>query len=187
MERYEIEIKLKLREKEDTMERLRAMGFADGEDHEEVDIYFNSSFYNLAERGEALRIRRVTNLQTNETHGEITYKGPKLDQISMSRMELESVIENPQALESILTIIGMTEKYEVRKVRHYMSCDQMTACLDEVDGLGSFLELEEIAECKNVREETLKKMEGILKNLGYRMEDTTRISYLSMLQKKKMS
>lgn len=184
MGRYEIEIKLKLREKEAAMEKLRNLGFTDGEDHEEIDTYFNSSFYNLAERGEALRLRSVRNLQSGVTHGEITYKGPKIDKISMSRMELESVVENSQALEAILTIIGMKEKYPVRKVRHYMSLNQMTACIDEVDGLGSFLELEEISESQKEREDILKKMEEILKQLGYRMEDTTRTSYLSMLQNK---
>ena len=70
------------------------------------------------------------------------------------------------------------------KMRKYMKCGRFTACLDQVEGLGDFLELEVIAEQESERKEILSKMEDLLAILGYHMSDTVQTSYLSMLPKK---
>ena len=57
-------------------------------------------------------------------------------------------------------------------------------CLDQVERLGDFLELEVIAEQESERKEILSKMEDLLAILGYHMSDTVQTSYLSMLPKK---
>ena len=62
----------------------------------------------------------------------------------------------------------------------------MTACVDRVEGLGEFLELEVVAETEEKREIYLEQMKEILNALGYSMEDTVRTSYLGLLMKKKM-
>lgn len=53
--------------------------------------------------------------------------------------------------------------------------------MDNVKGLGDYLELEILADEEAQREEALEKLERILNQLGYCMQDTTRTSYLSML------
>ena len=57
------------------------------------------------------------------------------------------------------------------------------ACLDDVQGLGTFLELEIMAESEEARPAALERIEEILNSVGYTMDDTTRVSYLSQLQK----
>ena len=58
----------------------------------------------------------------------------------------------------------------------------MTACIDQVQDLGDFLELEMvITEDKN-KDDALGQIEKMLQRLGYSLKDTTRNSYLSMLQ-----
>lgn len=59
----------------------------------------------------------------------------------------------------------------------------MTACLDSVEGLGEYLELEILVEQEEDRQQALQQIEERLLSLGYSMQDTTRISYLSMLEK----
>ncbi len=44
------------------------------------------------------------------------------------------------------------------------------------------LELEVLVDAEEKRPEALERIEGQLKKLGYSMGDTTRISYLSMLE-----
>ena len=61
--------------------------------------------------------------------------------------------------------------------------DEVTACLDRVQGLGDFLELEILAAREEEKDAALRKIEGILRRLGYRISDTVQTSYLSMLQK----
>ena len=58
----------------------------------------------------------------------------------------------------------------------------MTACVDQVTGLGDFLELEIIVEDETRREAALREIEILLGKLGYTMQDTTRTSYLSMIE-----
>ena len=58
----------------------------------------------------------------------------------------------------------------------------MTACLDSVHGLGDFLELEVLTDREEKRKQALGRIEDILEKLGYKISNTVRTSYLSMLQ-----
>ena len=62
----------------------------------------------------------------------------------------------------------------------------MTACLDQVENLGNFLELEVIVKNENLRERFLSQMREILQELGLSMDNTVRTSYLSMLMYKEV-
>lgn len=184
MNRYEIEIKLKISDKAAIEKGLCALGFASDRICIETDTYFNSDFYDFAKKGEALRIRNIKDLTQDLEHSEITYKGKKLDQVSMSRKELESSIGNPEVLEAIFEIIGLNQKYTVKKTRHYYQRDSITACVDEVEGLGSFLELEQISVNETERSAILEQFDLLLARLGYRLNDSITTSYLSLLQNK---
>ena len=59
---------------------------------------------------------------------------------------------------------------------------RITACMDQVENLGNFLELEVVIPEKEDRKEALQQIEEILHKLGYTLKDTVRNSYLSMLQ-----
>lgn len=84
----------------------------------ETDIYYTSEHHDFAARGEALRIWKVENPKSGKETCLITYKGAKLEQI------------------------GFCPVSPVEKQRLYLRKDNMTACLDDVKGLGNYLELE---------------------------------------------
>ena len=86
----------------------------------------------------------------------------------------------------ILQSIGFMPVPPVEKLRQYFQREDITACVDSVKHLGDFMELECIVKEENEREQALGKLEEILGQLGYSMEDTTRTSYLSMLLRKEM-
>ena len=69
----------------------------------------------------------------------------------------------------------------VEKIRTTLTLSDMTACLDEVNGLGSFLELEILTEDSSKREEAVRRMEVLLKDLGYSLENSLQTSYMSLL------
>lgn len=71
---------------------------------------------------------------------------------------------------------------KVKKTRQEYKRERMTACVDEVQDLGTFLELEMVISEKESREEALQEIDRVLQKLGYNLKDTTRTSYLSMLQ-----
>ena len=70
----------------------------------------------------------------------------------------------------------------VEKLRQYYHRDNITACVDAVTNLGDYLELEVLVDAEGERPQALKRIKEQLKKLGYSMEETTRISYLSMLE-----
>lgn len=55
--------------------------------------------------------------------------------------------------------------------------------LGQCGRLGEYLELEILVEQEEDRQQALQQIEERLLSLGYSMQDTTRISYLSMLEK----
>ena len=99
----------------------------------------------------------------------------------MTRKELETEIGDAETGREILVHIGFVPVPPVEKQRQYWKNGTITACVDNVKGLGDYLELEILADEEAQREEALEKLERILNQLGYCMQDTTRTSYLSML------
>ena len=173
----EVELKLKIRDKAEITAALKQLGFTEEELVVEIDTYYTAAHHDFAALDEALRIRTVENLHTKEQSAVITYKGAKLDQTSMTRKELETEIGDAETGRKILEYIGFVPVPPVEKQRQYWK----TACVDNVKGLGDYLELEILADEEAQREEALEKLERILNQLGYCMQDTTRTSYLSML------
>ena len=178
MNNFEIEIKLPVEQLEGIKEKLLWMGFHKEATIREFDMYYNSEYHDVKKLGEALRIRKSMDISSGRIQAQINFKGKKIDQVSMSRQEYETEVENPECMEQILIALGFSPVAGVEKTRCYMKRNEMTA-------LGNFLELEVIASEESQREEYLYAMEQLLKELGLSMEDTVQASYLSMLMEEK--
>lgn len=183
----EIEIKLKIDDKELLTRRLIDSGFRFDHKVRETDIYFNGNDHDFRVTDEALRIRRTEILgEDSRPLTMLTYKGPKLDKVSMTRREIEVKIDDFEGMKDILLELKYRPVMPVIKTREYYKNDRMTALLDDVQGLGCFLELEILRDSEAEREEALKLIEEELNKLGYSMADTTTTSYLSILEKKSL-
>ena len=180
----EVEVKLKIRDRKETADKLSMLDFQMGNQKKEIDIYFDNKEGTFRKEDKALRIRQCENLTENECICYMTYKGPKLDSISMTRKEVEMQIEDEKTGREMLENLGFASVHPVVKLRQYYHKKNLTACLDQVDGLGDFLELEMMADCEEKREEALGDIIAVLGDLGYGKEDIIRTSYLSMLQLK---
>ncbi|MDO4491787.1 MAG: class IV adenylate cyclase [Lachnospiraceae bacterium] len=184
----EAEVKLKIHSAEETEKKLLEMGF-----HYQASIYQKDSYFDTVDGkirlgGEALRIRTIKDLSSaGTTQVFITFKGQKLDTVSMTRQELETEVKDGQVLEEILGALGYhAVPPSVMKIRkEYALSDaefgEIHAVIDTVEGLGGFLELEILTE-EQSREEALNRISILLEQLDYSLADTTTNSYLSMLQ-----
>lgn len=177
----EVELKVKILSKEEIINKLENLNFIKSSLVVETDTYFTSSHHDFISLDEALRIRNVLNKSTNETKSVITYKGAKLDNISLSRKELETEIKDSKIVKEILENIGFNAVPPLIKERQYLKNNNITACVDTVKGLGEYLELEIIVENNSDKEKSLVELENLLLKLGYSMKDTISTSYLSML------
>lgn len=176
----EVEIKAKLDVEEALLED---MGFIKVSHVIEKDLYFNHPERDFRASDEALRIRIVKDSKGRKS-SYITYKGKKLDGISMSRPEYETSIGDGETIKDILVSMGFKPVRPVIKERRYFDNGRLTVCMDDVDGLGRFIEIERTVESEDEKEQALAEVIACLNSLGGTMEDTTVKSYLSMLEDK---
>ena len=180
----EIEVKLKIEDSIGIEKCLLDQRFILNEILKETDIYFDGGINGIKKSGQALRVRKIVDCSTGKEHSMVTFKGEKLDRVSMARLELETGVENGETAERILSALGFFPvQPTVVKTRKILKYEDICACLDDVKGLGTFLELEIMAESEDARPAALDRIEEILQSIGHTMADTTRASYLSQLQK----
>ena len=93
-------------------------------------------------------------------------------------------IDDAETTREILISLGYKKLYPVTKLRQYYHKGRMTACVDQVESLGSFLELEILVDSPEQKESALQSIEALLLDMGSSLKETTRKSYLSMLLSK---
>jgi adenylate cyclase class 2 len=126
---------------------LADWGAGPPEEQAEADHYFNAPDRDFARTGEAFRLRRVG------AGSLLTYKGPRRPSAVKVRTEIEvPLAEGAEAAEGctrLLTHLGYRPVAVVRKRRRTYRLHRagfaLAVCLDEVDGLGRFAELEILA------------------------------------------
>jgi adenylate cyclase class 2 len=176
-----IEIEIKARADLDALrKKLRQEGAALERAVEQTDIYYNAPDRDFAKTDEALRLR-------NEG-GQIflTYKGKKLDAKSKTRKEVEVEVADLNKMEDILHSLGYKTTLRVHKAREIYNLDGAVVCLDRVDGLGDFVELETLAADEGAIADRRDWLIGLMRRLGVK-GDLIRESYLEMLLVKKNS
>ena len=178
--KYEVEMKFPVANMAALESRLAELGAAVSDVQSEIDVYYAHPVRDFAQTDEALRIRR------KGSRNFLTYKGPKIDQTTKTRREIDLPLppneEAAQAWTELLGALGFTAVGEVRKSRRKAHVDwqgrRVEASLDEVERLGTFAELELVVEPVDV--ETAKMcIASLAARLG--LEGSERRSYLELL------
>jgi adenylate cyclase class 2 len=145
---FEVEQKFRVNDKESLRTKLAQLGGELGEPCVQTDRYFNHPARDFAQTDEALRIRSVGDRNF------ITYKGPKIDTTTKTRREIEQPLDSgTQAADcfaELLTALGFRHVADVNKQRRKAELNidgrRVELAYDEIEGLGSFAELECSAE-----------------------------------------
>ena len=172
-----LEVEFKARAQGLAALRVRAeqLGFRPGRTLHEADTYYNNpGLRDFRKTDEALRLRR-----TGDTCL-LTYKGPKLDELSSSRREIEFSVGDGELAAQLLEALDFQPVFTVEKQRQELTRSGITLCLDTVAGLGEFLEAETLV--REDREEAEKELLTVLHQLGVDREQFTRKSYLELLE-----
>jgi adenylate cyclase class 2 len=179
----EVEMKFPVADLDALADRLRERGAQLDKTLHEEDHYFNAPDRNFAQTDEALRLRRIGAANF------VTYKGPKRDAETKTRAEIEvPLAEGDRAaadFEKLLTCLGYRPVAVVRKQRRTLHLTEDTfsveICLDEVEDVGRFAELELV-----VPEERLEEARAVLLRLARELglSGSERRSYLEMLLSK---
>lgn len=177
---YEVEQKHHVEDVRLLLAQLAQRGVEPEHAVEQADQYFRHPARDFAVTDEALRIR------TSGGRSHVTYKGPKVDVDTKTRRELELPLDVHDAdgsqFAELLAVLGFQPVAIVRKRRRrfriHHAGRQVAGALDDVDGVGMFVELELIAEDANL-EDTKRVIRELAAEL--QLGPTERRSYLEML------
>ncbi|QDT17933.1 class IV adenylate cyclase [Alienimonas californiensis] len=190
---YEVELKFPLPpggDRDAVLQALANRGAAFGEPVTQVDVYYNHPVRDFAETDEALRVRIVTGAD-GVPHGRMTYKGPKVDADTKTRVEFEPKLaagpNNVHALTEALRRLGFREVFTVTKTRRtaeiVVEADDAAqrnyeVTRDAVEGLGEYLEIETSADDGSLSSARTALL-AFAADLGLRASE--RRSYLGLL------
>lgn len=176
----EVEVKYRAADPAAVVAKLLALGAAKVEDRADADHYFNAPDRDFKQTDEAFRLRRIG------AKNRLTYKGPKRDTATKARTEIEVTLADGDATagdtEKMLVSLGYRPVAVVckrRTVYHLARGGfELEACVDDVDRVGSFVELEIVAD-ESRFEDAKPAVLALAAELG--LTDQERRSYLEML------
>lgn len=158
---------------------------------EQNDTYYDAPHRSFAETDEALRLRRETREEnvenpedvegTEESTAHLTYKGPLVDTTSKTREEAETVVDDPEAAETIVEALGFSPAASVRKHRERFALGEYTIALDSVTDVGQFVEIERTVETEAEIDAARDGARERLADLELDPDDQLRTSYLALL------
>lgn len=182
---YEVELKAKCSEGSFPLlsEYLADHGYVRIGSVRQEDDYYNHPARNFAESDEALRLRYLKP-ENGAAEAVITYKGANHSDTGQSREELETPIEDPAVMRRILERLGFVPVAPVYKTRTSYRKGGITICLDSVDGLGDYIEIEQICE-ETMRDEAQATIDAVLDELNFIRPVLEHRTYLELLLRKK--
>lgn len=189
---YEVELKVRA-DLDQVRRRLAELDAEKRDAKRQRDTYYDAPHRDFAETDEALRIRETTPLDADdggdsvatgdvEADGStfLTYKGPLVEAESKTREEHETAVMAPEEARAIFDGLGFTPAAEVRKRRRFYDLDGYTVTLDEVEGAGTFVEVEREADAESV-EAVRRGAVDVVERLGLDAADQIRTSYLGLI------
>ena len=133
---FEREVKLRFRNAHEARDAVIAIGAAAVHGRRfQDDALFDNEREELRQRRCALRLRR------EEARSFLTFKGPVQPGPMKLREELESAVDDADALQRVLEHLGLHAWFRYQKYREEFALDGVLIAIDETP-IGTFVELE---------------------------------------------
>ncbi len=138
----ELECKLPVSSHKPLREKLRSLGAQYLGRVLETNRLLDRSDGSLRQTGCGLRVRSVVSLDGHAPRATLTFKGPRLDGPFKQREEIESAVDDADALYDILRILGFTRTFLFEKERESWQLGDARVELDALPLIGCFVEVE---------------------------------------------
>lgn len=177
----EIEIKLKVKDLDALEKKLVESGCIFSEPIRQEDVIYSSApntgarFAEAHEGHVAIRIRKQGN------KAEFTLKQQKSNE--MDNIEHETEVKDPEAIHGILEVLGWKPQLEVKKIRKKGKLGNYEVCLDRVDRLGDYVEIEKMTDHDDNPEEVRKELFLAIKPFGLSEVDEETKGYDTLICK----
>ncbi len=178
----EIEVKARIKDKAALLQKLSGLGCVLSEAKTQDDMVYVEKTGTLEEflsNKVFLRIR-----VQNGSKVILTAKKPKnKTDGNLIKREHEVVVDSADEARGILSLMGYQETVRTIKSRQSAHYGEYEICLDDIEGLGSFIEVEAMGDDANA-EKTQEKLWEFLSSLGVSPEDKVNKGYdILMLEK----
>ena len=175
----EIEIKARLRDKDSTMNRLKALGCIFSEPVRQEDIVYAEKIDSL----DAFLSNKVW-LRIRVNNGAdiiFTAKGERTTPLVATEHEVK--VNSKEETQMMLSLMGYREAVRINKIRITTEYNGCEICFDEVEQLGAFIDMEKLTE----NGDDIKIQEELFQffiSLGINREDRVSKGYdILMLEK----
>lgn len=171
----EIEVKARVRNKESLVSELEKLGIKLSDPIIQNDVIFSRPVENYGEyipNFSCVRIRKQNDKYL------FTLKKSGINELDS--IEHETEISNPEEMTSIVKLLGQVEMARVNKKRQKAVYKDMEICVDEVEGLGSFIELERLVTSGDP-EKIQKELFDFLLTLGIKKEEEINQGYDTLM------
>ncbi len=168
----EIEVKAKLCDRKTVMTALTKLGCVFSEPVEQRDTVYAENIGSLEtfrSNRLFLRLRIVNHAKTL-----LALKQPKSN--GLDKLEYETEVSSEEETEKMPTLIGYQKGAVVAKTRITTQNQGYEICLDEIEGLGSFIEMEKLTEQGEARV-IQDELFTFLTSLGVAPEDRVHLGY----------
>lgn len=180
----EYEVKIPVDDLSKVEDALRKAG-AKLEAHlKETDYYVDLRQCNGVPKDSALRVRKTVNLMTGETKGKITCKTTPPGTLGgvKVREEIESEVSDPDAVVKAFMKLGFLVIRVSKERKVYAGVEGATVTLDNVEGLGNFVEVEVMN--PEGPEDYVKRLNRIVNLLGLQGRPTITKPYIQLLRER---
>lgn len=175
--KLEIEVKAKIRNLDEIITKLKEIGCTLGEPIIQDDYIFNKKGIDLKNGPHFTPVLRI------RKQGEriiFTLKKDRSNELDCIEKEID--VSDKDTLKDIIELLDFEQTVEVHKKRQKAKYGEYEVCLDEVQNLGSFIEVEKISDEDG--EKVQKELFDFLKTLGINDEDRVFVGYDTMLESK---
>ena len=165
----EIELKFKIKDKDELLNRLDSLDCKIGELIEQKDTIYVNDLNNIEslEGSVWLRVRK------EQDNIELNYK--KQSSKKQESKEIEFGVDSYEKAKQFLEELGYKKWVEVNKKRRYSKYEGANICIDEVERLGNFVEIELLVDeedkVDNYEDELLKIAEKLGINIKNKVDD----------------
>ncbi len=170
----EIEVKAKIGDKHEVMKKLAALGCVFTEPTKQEDSIFTNykgDFTKIPLGDNVLRIRKAK--------GKIILTLKQAQKNQLDCLEKEFEVSDGQEARDVLELLGYKVAVEITKIREKTKLGEYEICVDQVEKLGSFIEVEKMSDEDG--EIVQEELFGFLESLGIIRENRVELGYDTLM------